>query len=344
MSLANKLQQAWNDQAPWLVLLRPLSLLYRSLFAINKQLYQSGVKQVYRAPVPIMVIGNITVGGSGKTPLIIQLVKHLQAQGVRVGVISRGYGGEGPFPSLVTAEHTAAQVGDEPALIVQETHVPMAVGPNRQASIELLLSKYELDLILSDDGLQHFALARDIEWIVLDGQRGLGNQQLLPEGYLREPATRLEGATVIEHRHPAQTALSMHLAAGQPYCLNPEVLGKHGNAGAFDAQTAYQALVGIGYPERFYRTLSDQGIQIKSKHAFADHYAYTADDLKQLDAAPIITTAKDAVKLQQLLKHMDAFAQPIWVLPVEAQLSNAVYELLEQQLKQFHIQFQKVSS
>lgn len=200
MSLAKKLQDAWNRQAPWLVLLRPLSLLYRSIFSINRQMYKSGVKSVYRAPIPVMVIGNITVGGSGKTPLLIQLVKHLNVHGVRVGVISRGYGGQGPFPSFVTPEHAAEQVGDEPALIVQETKVPMAVGPNRQASIELLLSKYKLDLILSDDGLQHFALARDIEWIVLDGQRGLGNQQLLPEGYLREPVTRLEGATVIEHR------------------------------------------------------------------------------------------------------------------------------------------------
>ncbi|MEG1709798.1 MAG: tetraacyldisaccharide 4'-kinase, partial [Acinetobacter sp.] len=199
MSVAQFIQDAWNQQAKWLIVLRPLAWIYRGGFLLNKKLYQMGIKSSYQAPVPVMVIGNITVGGSGKTPLLIQLVGYLQSQNVRVGVISRGYGGKGPFPAYVDLESVPEVVGDEPCLIVQSTHVPMVVGSNRQHSIEYLLSKHDLDLIISDDGLQHLALQRQIEWIVLDQNRGLGNQKLLPEGYLREPVSRLNTGTVIEH-------------------------------------------------------------------------------------------------------------------------------------------------
>lgn len=214
MSLAQLIQNAWNKQSSWLIALRPLSCLYRAGFLLNRNLYNSGFKQVYNASVPVMVIGNITVGGSGKTPLLIQLVNYLQQHNVKVGVISRGYGGNGPFPMLVTSGGQVAQAGDEPALIVQATSVPMAVGPNRQAAIELLLESSEIDLIISDDGLQHWALGRQIEWIVLDQNRGLGNKKLLPEGYLREPVERLETGIVIEHAHKPTTELNMHLETG----------------------------------------------------------------------------------------------------------------------------------
>ena len=204
MSLAQFIQDAWQQQAKWLVVLRPLSLLYRGVSLLNQNLYRSGVKTAYTAPVPVMVIGNITVGGSGKTPLLIHLVKYLRSLDIRVGVISRGYGGKGPFPVYVSIDANVEVVGDEPTLIVQSTGVPMAVGPNRQKSIELLLSQHELDLIISDDGLQHLALNRQLEWIVLDNNRGLGNEKILPEGYLREPKSRLDDATVIEHAtHPS---------------------------------------------------------------------------------------------------------------------------------------------
>ncbi len=190
MSIAQLIQDAWNKQAKWLIVLRPLAWLYRGGFLLNKKLYQMGIKSSYQAAVPVMVIGNITVGGSGKTPLLIQLVSYLQKKNIRVGVISRGYGGKGPFPAYVDLESVPDVVGDEPCLIVQSTGVPMVVGSNRQQSIEYLLSKHDLDLIISDDGLQHLALQRQIEWIVLDQNRGLGNQKLLPEGYLREPVSR----------------------------------------------------------------------------------------------------------------------------------------------------------
>ena len=339
MGLAQRIQEAWNKQSQWLVLLRPLSCLYSCGFQLNKQLYLSGLKKVYQAPVPVMVIGNITVGGSGKTPLLIQLVKYLQQHQVRVGVISRGYGGTGPFPALVLPDSPANVVGDEPCLIVQNTHVPMAVGSNRQQAIELLLKHHQLDLIISDDGLQHWALARQLEWIVLDNNRGLGNQKLLPEGFLREPVSRLQNSTVIEHSAQPTSKMHMHLQVGEPYLLNTN----SDDLPAFDLKQKFHVVVGIGYPKRFYDSLNGIGVANIQAHEFADHYAYELSDLQFEDAAPIITTEKDAVKIKKLLQqHAAQLQREIWVLPVEAVLSTACYTTLEHQLQQLNIHIAKV--
>ena len=332
MSIAQLIQDAWNKQAKWLIVLRPLSWIYRGGFLLNKKLYQMGIKSSYQAPIPVMVIGNITVGGSGKTPLLIQLVNYLHSQNVRVGVISRGYGGKGPFPAYVDLESVPDIVGDEPCLIVQSTGVPMVVGSNRQRSIEYLLSKHQLDLIISDDGLQHLALERQIEWIVLDQNRGLGNQKLLPEGYLREPPSRLNTGTVIEHAAEPGSALNMHLEVATPYLLNA-VEGT-----PFNPADNFYAVVGIGFPQRFYKTLDSMGIYQFQGHEFPDHYDYEITDLQFEDGNPIITTEKDAVKLLPLLKQNPDFKREIWVVPVEAVLSPDCYEVLHQQLQQLGIQ------
>lgn len=333
MSIAQIIQDAWNRQAKWLIVLRPLSWLYRLGFVLNRQLYLSGLKQGYHAPVPVMIIGNITVGGSGKTPLLIHLVKYLQGNGVRVGVISRGYGGSGPFPAQVTLDAVPETVGDEPCLIVQSTDVPMIVGSNRKASIELLLQQHDLDLIISDDGLQHWALERQIEWIVLDNNRGLGNERLLPEGYLREPIARLNQSTVIEHAYQPKSALSMHLQVAEPYLLNPS----YDQAEIFDTSLDYYAVVGIGFPQRFYNTLESMGVYQFQCHEFPDHYDYEIQDLQFEDTNPIITTEKDAVKLLPLLKQHPDFQREIWVVPVEAVLSSECYQVLNQQLAELGI-------
>lgn len=326
MSVAQFIQNAWNRQAKWLIVLRPLSCLYLFGFWLNKKLYEKGLKSVYTAPVPVMIIGNITVGGSGKTPLLIHLVNYLQTKNVRVGIISRGYGGKGPFPAYVVLEATPDQVGDEPCLIVQSTGAPMVVGSNRQHSIELLLAKHELDLIISDDGLQHHALARQLEWIVLDRNRGLGNEKLLPEGYLREPKSRLDSGTVIEHAAQPESELNMHLEVAQPYLLNAL------EARPFDPEQDFYAVVGIGFPQRFYRTLESIGIKQFQCHEFPDHHDYELTDLQFEDTNPIITTEKDAVKLLPILKQHPDFNREIWVVPVEAVLSSACYRVLNQQL------------
>lgn len=335
MSLAQQLQDAWNRQAGWLKLLRPLSYLYRFGFLLNKQCYKWQLKKSYQAPIPVMVIGNITVGGSGKTPLLIQLVKYLQQQQVRVAVISRGYGGKGPFPARVTLDSDPQDVGDEPCLIVQSTDVAMAVGPNRQASIELLLAEGEFDLIICDDGLQHWALARQLEWIVLDNQRGLGNAKLLPEGYLREPASRLEHSTVIEHALTASSPLNMHLRVAKPYLLNPI----DGQPEIFQPNEYYNAVVGIGYPQRFYNTLTSIGVKQFHCYEFKDHHEYDIEDIYFDDQSPIITTEKDAVKLLPLLKQFPDYQRQIWVVPVDAVLSEACYQRLRQQLTALNITF-----
>ena len=322
MGLAHIIQNAWNSQAKWLKLLRPLSFLYGVAFNYNKQQYLLGKKPIYTASVPVMVVGNITIGGSGKTPLLIALVKYLQKQNIKVGVISRGYGGEGPFPTLVEGK-TVLQVGDEPALIVQKTQVPMAVGANRQEAIELLINHYQLDLILSDDGLQHWALARQIEWIVLDTQRGLGSQRLIPEGFLREPISKLKNSTVIEHNPNSTASLNMHLALGKPYVL-------HQSMDEFDPLQCFHVVVGIGYPERFYKSLNSLGLNHLIKHEFEDHHIYTPQDISFNDDLPIITTEKDAVKLKDLYCN-----HKIWVLPVDEILSDACYTHLQQQLYRF---------
>ena len=332
MNIETTITRAWQRKAAWLWLLLPVSWLYALLMVLRRQAYKVGVFSSYRAPIPVMVIGNITVGGSGKTPLLIQLVNYLHSQNVRVGVISRGYGGKGPFPAYVDLESVPDIVGDEPCLIVQSTGVPMVVGSNRQRSIEYLLSKHELDLIISDDGLQHLALERQIEWIVLDQNRGLGNQKLLPEGYLREPPSRLNTGTVIEHAAEPGSALNMYLEVATPYLLNA-VEGT-----PFNPADNFYAVVGIGFPQRFYKTLDSMGIYQFQGHEFPDHYDYEITDLQFEDGNPIITTEKDAVKLLPLLKQNPDFKREIWVVPVEAVLSPGCYEVLHQQLQQFGIQ------
>ena len=201
MSIETTMTRAWQRQAAWLWLLLPVSWLYGFITMLRWQAYKIGLLSSYRAPIPVMVIGNITVGGSGKTPLIIELVTYLQKRNIKVGVISRGYGGDSSqMPALVHADSLPSIVGDEPSLIVNTTGAAMAVCPNRKQAITTLLKAYpDLQLIIADDGLQHYALQRDIEWIVVDASRGFGNQQLLPTGFLREPMSRLQGANVVYH-------------------------------------------------------------------------------------------------------------------------------------------------
>lgn len=325
----NKLQlmltQAWRTQNRLLGLLSPLAWLYGVIGYIHKTLYDSGICKRYQSPIPVWVVGNITVGGSGKTPLIIELVNHLQGLGISVGVISRGYGKEGKHAMMVKPDSLPNQVGDEPCLIVQNTQVPMAVGANRQAAIELLLHHHpKLQLILSDDGLQHYALHRDIEWIVVDGVRGFGNEKLLPQGFLRQSIERLQGATVIYH-DPRQwlyrsNALLMHLVATNPIPLL-------GGGRCLAVQKVY-AVSGIGYPTRFFDTLQGLGFEVVQK-PFADHHRFVLSDLAGLSDLPIVVTSKDAIKLKHLAQTPHEVFERIWILPVYAKLSDGVYHHID---------------
>ncbi len=338
MSLRTALPRAWAEQSSWLILLLPLSFLYALITAIQRLAYRLNFKTAYQSPVPVMVIGNITVGGSGKTPLLIELVRYLRdEQKLQVGVISRGYGGDvTTFPRMVRIDDRAQVVGDEPLLIVQQTGVAMAVGANRQATIECLLADaakrgVTLDIILSDDGLQHLAMGRHLEWIVLDTDRGTGRGWLLPAGFLREGIERLEAATVIEHGsrpvHGAgfvQSPYQMRLVAGE---LTPLVSGK--DLTPPQSPQRVHAVAGIGNPARFFNSLRQLGFEV-IEHPFADHHPFVASDVSFGDGLPVITTAKDAQRLQGLIEQA-------WILPVNAWLSNECYTLLYHQLTEIGV-------
>lgn len=333
------LVNAWQKQAWWLWLLWPFSGLYGAVTYLRRKLYQTGVLSSYKAPVPVLVVGNITVGGSGKTPLIIALVNYLKQQGIIVAVISRGYGGdESAMPQVVTVDSKPSEVGDEPCLIVRETQAVVAVCPNRQQAIASIM-QYQpaTELIIADDGLQHYKLQRDLEWIVVDCARGFGNKQLLPTGFLREPIRRLRQGTVIHHQSPtkfnadsapsAEPKLTMHL---QPGKLTPLLA----HQAAINPATVSQvyAVSGIGYPQRFFNTLSALGYEVIEK-PMPDHHQFTAQDLASLTEYPVVITSKDAVKIAPLVASSPELQQlSIWVLPVQAVLSQPCYRTLMSQL------------
>ncbi|MFV0277098.1 MAG: tetraacyldisaccharide 4'-kinase, partial [Parahaliea sp.] len=204
MSLASRLQRDWYQGAAWLWLLRPLEALYRGLGALRRWLYRRRLLSSYRASVPVVVVGNITIGGTGKTPVVIALVEALRAAGARPGVVSRGYGGRAPhYPLVLVAGVSAAEAGDEPLLIFQRSGVPCAVAPDRPAAVRALEGGDGVDIIISDDGLQHYALGRDCEIAVLDSERGTGNGFCLPAGPLREPVSRLAAVDYVLYRGSA---------------------------------------------------------------------------------------------------------------------------------------------
>ncbi len=337
IDLRTALPKAWARQSSWLMWLLPLSALYALVTGLQRTLYRLNLKKAYQSPVPVMIIGNITVGGSGKTPLLIELVRYLtEEQKLNVGVISRGYGGDQSiFPHIVQPDDLAESVGDEPLLIVQQTGVALSVGSNRQASIECLLAHAEsmhqpLDIILSDDGLQHLALGRQLEWIVVDTDRGFGNGFLLPTGFLREQTERLETATVIEHgtKGTSESLYQMHLVAGELEPLSP-LSFQHQIAAPQPPQRVH-AVAGIGNPSRFFNSLRNLGFEV-IEHPFADHHPYHLNDVKFDDNLPIITTAKDAQRLQGLISFN------VWVLPVKAALTPECYALLYQQLSEIGV-------
>lgn len=361
MSVQLFIQNAWQNNSKWLTALAPLSHLYGAVSAHQKRAYEMGKKYGYRAPVAVLVIGNITVGGAGKTPFIIALVRHWQTQGVRVGVISRGYGGdESKMPALVCADSLPCEVGDEPCLIVQKTGVKMAVCPNRALAIQTLLQDCHacnetLDVIVSDDGLQHYALARDDEWIIVDSERGFGNGKLLPQGFLREPITRLLGAKVIFHSQNTQLNLDKLSAHKEFVAVLPTLNYGHMYL-KIDAPMSYQdyintsddfkqtafselpkqrvhAISGIGYPKRFFDSLRQLGFDVV-EHAFADHHDFQSVDFEGFDDdLPMIVTEKDMIKI----KHLDlpyVIINKLWVLPVNAVLSSAVIDMADQFVEQ----------
>lgn len=327
MGFAERLLAAWYQGHPALVLLRPLEALYRQIVRRKRVRFLAGEGDIYRAPVPVIVVGNITVGGTGKTPLILFLIEHCRAQGLRVGVVSRGYGAQPPsLPWRVLAEHSAAHTGDEPLLIVQRTGVPLMIDPDRGRAVRALLAEQPLDLILSDDGLQHYRLARDLELVLIDATRGLGNRRCLPAGPLREPVERLDEVDAVLFN-----GAQADRAQGYAFVLQPSALvhiatqQRHALTHFASGQTVH-AVAGIGNPQRFFTTLETLHWR-PIEHAFADHTAYTPNALSFTPQWPVLMTEKDAVKCRAFA------AADWWYLAVEAQPSTAFIAWFDCQLQ-----------
>ncbi|MHC6224699.1 tetraacyldisaccharide 4'-kinase [Pseudomonas sp. X10] len=327
MALADRLLAAWYAGHPALVLLRPLEALYRRVVQRKRARFLNGESASYHAPVPVVVVGNITVGGTGKTPMILWLIEHCRQRGLRVGVVSRGYGARPPqLPWRVRAEQSAEQAGDEPLLIVQRTQVPLMIDPDRSRAVKALLASEPLDLILCDDGMQHYRLARDLELVLVDAARGLGNGRCLPAGPLREPAERLGEADAVLYN-----GANADREGGFAFRLQPAALvnlssGERRGLDYFPAGQAVHAVAGIGNPQRFFNTL--QGLNLQPvPHPFADHAQFSAESLAFSPALPLVMTEKDAVKCR-------AFASADWwYLAVDAVPSEAFGDWFDGQLE-----------
>ena len=323
--LSEWLQSVWYQKKAGGHWLLPVSWIFQQVSRLRRCCYKIGLFNVERLPVPIIIIGNISVGGTGKTPLIIWLAGFLQKAGFKPGIISRGYGGQArQWPQRVDAESDAGQVGDEALVIFQKSQCPMVVGPVRVDDAKLLLREYACDVILSDDGLQHYALARDIEIAVIDGERRFGNGHCLPAGPLREPISRLNevdlkicngAAQPGEHSMRIEGDIAVNMATGE-----------HRPLAEFQRQQCH-ALAGIGNPQRFYTLLMNNGIAHQT-HSFPDHYDYQAADIQFPDNKPVLMTEKDAVKCTAFV------TQKHWYIPVRANPDPKFSERLLQLLRE----------
>ncbi len=322
--LESWLNRCWYEGAAGSLLLWPLSLFYAGLAGLHALPWRTGLRQAVWLPVPVVVVGNITAGGTGKTPLVIWMAQVLREAGWRPGIITRGYGRErSPGARLVAPNDSARAVGDEALLLARRAGCPVVCGPNRVADGRLLLAEHDVDVVISDDGLQHHRLGRSLEWVVIDGARGLGNGRLLPAGPLREPASRLRRVdTLVVNGEPTDPAfadtLVMQLVGETAVNLAD---GREQPLTAFAGQSVH-AVAGIGNPQRFFSHLHQvPGLDVV-EHAFGDHHHYAPADLHFGDDAAIVMTEKDAVKCA-------GFADGrYWYVPVAAELPQAARQRL----------------
>lgn len=335
-SLETILTRNWLRRGLLAWVLWPLSLLFRMLVAVRRALYRFGFLRSTRLPVPIIVVGNIFIGGTGKTPLTLWLVDALRNAGYRPGVISRGYGTKDALPRLVSADALPSDVGDEPVLIARRGKCPVLVGRDRVATGKALLAAHpEVDLIISDDGLQHYALQRNVEIAMFDA-RGIGNGWMLPAGPLREPATRLRDFTIVNGARCAELGgaavgqvMYMQLISDMAERLSdrsqklslPELQAKF---------SQIRAAAGIGNPARFFAMLRAAGV-IFDEMPLPDHYDFSLNPFRNVTADIILITEKDAVKCAQIdgLKNDPR----LWVVPVTARIDDPLAEQILEKIR-----------
>jgi tetraacyldisaccharide 4'-kinase len=309
-STAELLNDIWYGESAMRYALWPVAAVYRALARLRRAAYQRGWRRTVEVDVPVVVIGNVSVGGTGKTPFVIWLAEQLKQRGRKVGIVTRGYRGKGKeWPRAVAGDSDPEEVGDEPVLLARRTGCPVVAGPDRVACVEMLLDDARVDVVLSDDGLQHYRLARTFEIAVVDGARGMGNGLCLPAGPLREPPSRLQEVDAIVvngagwghagvFRAEAVVTRIYHLKDGAERTLE-----------SFRDKTVH-AVAGIGNPQRFFDLLRDAGLDVEA-HPLEDHAEITLDELTFDEPGAVLITEKDAVKCEHLK------ANGVWCVVVD---------------------------
>jgi tetraacyldisaccharide 4'-kinase len=308
-----KYPKFWQNPNWRAYLLLPLAAVFYLIMQLRRFGYRFHIFKVTKFPVPVIVIGNISVGGAGKTPFVIWLANYLKQQGEKPGIVSRGYGSKAKYyPYLIKSDSNYQETGDEAQVIIRRTECPMVIAPDRVAAVKKLLAETDCDIVISDDGLQHYALGRDREIVLVDDERRFGNGFLLPAGPLREPISRLASVDKI-----IVNGEDMRLVFDKKIYNVRSKISK--NLTEFDGQTVH-AVAGIGNPQRFFAMLKQIGIKI-IPHSFPDHHQFVAKDLTFSDNLPIIMTEKDAVKCE-LIAGSDC-----WYLPISAVVTANIYSL-----------------
>jgi tetraacyldisaccharide 4'-kinase len=314
----NLIEKNWYGRQRWTYLLLPFSVLFAVLTSLRRLAYKLGIKKQHKIAAPIIVVGNISVGGNGKTPLVIRIAELLKQQGFHPGVLSRGYGGEAPhYPFAVQNDSSVEQVGDEPYLMRQRVSCPIVVDPDRARGASYLVENMQCDVVICDDGLQHYRLQRDIEIAVVDGTRQQGNGQLLPAGPLREGKWRLDTVdfVVLNGGQASGSEHLMALEAGQ--LVNVKFSSR--SKGLSQLHKSIVAVAGIGNPQRFFSFLEHRQVKIKETLSFPDHHHFQQGDIPD---DTVVMTEKDAVKCRNIAN------EDWWYLPVSAKLPEQFEQAL----------------
>ena len=315
---------AWYNKSLWLYLLTPFSLIYSFVASRRRRKFLSGKRNSWKPDTPIIIVGNITIGGTGKTPLVKYIANELRDLGYKPGIVSRGYGGNYSGTHEVNSTSTYKETGDE-AQILSKLNLPFYLDRNRPRAVKSLVENNDCDVVIADDGLQHYQLGRDIEIVVIDGARRLGNASCFPAGPLRESSARLKSVDFIvnnggptsegENLMTISPANFVHLNSNKSYSVN-----------SWPMHNQVHAVAGLGNPGRFFDTLTRLGFEV-IRHSFPDHHKFNQKDLYFLDNLPIIMTEKDASKC----KHFGN--TKIWYLTIEAELPNEFIAEIDKKLK-----------
>ena len=319
-SVSQRIQLSWDRWGPLTLVLLPLAGLYCLIVVLRRLLYRCGLLPSARLQVPVVIVGNLSVGGTGKTPLVVWLANWLRGRGLKPGILTRGYGGQAKsWPLRVEPDTPVVQTGDEALLLRRRTGCPVYAGPDRAQAGRRLLAEQDCDILICDDGLQHYALQRDLELMVIDGERRFGNGLCLPAGPLRETRGRLRDVDLLIANgqaglgeHPMQVSAARAVAVNGALADRP--------LESF-AGRSVEAVAGIGNPERFFRLLESHGVRI-NRHSFPDHHPYRPEDLLPFTGRTVLMTEKDAVKCA-------AFAgDDVWFVPAEARFDKPFIQQL----------------